>query len=43
MTVNVQDWKLPAAPEDFDAAAGFTLEADAACASGPAVRLVVNP
>jgi hypothetical protein len=43
MTVNVQDWKLPVAPEDFDAAAGFTLEPDAACASGLAVRLVVNP
>jgi hypothetical protein len=43
MTVNVQDWKLPVPPEDFDAAAGFTLEPDAACASGLAVRLVVNP
>jgi hypothetical protein len=43
MKVNVQDWKLPVAPEDFDAAAGFTLEADSACASGLAVRLVENP
>jgi hypothetical protein len=43
MRVNVHHSKLPVAPEDFDAAAGFTLEADAACASGLAVRLVVNP
>jgi hypothetical protein len=43
MKVNVQEWKLPVAPEDFDAAAGFTLEPDDACASGLAVRLVANP
>lgn len=42
MRVNVQDWKLPVAPEEFDAAAGFTLEPDGACTSGLAVRLVVN-
>jgi len=44
MTVNVQDWKLPVPPESFDAAAGFTVESDAACpATGLAVRLVSNP
>lgn len=43
MKVNVQDWKLPVPPEDFDAAAGFTVEPDGACAdSGLAVRLVAN-
>jgi hypothetical protein len=43
MAVNIQARKLPVPPEDFDAAAGFTLEQDAACASGLAVRLVINP
>jgi hypothetical protein len=43
MAVSIQARKLPVPPEDFDAADGFTLEQDAACASGLAVRLVVNP
>lgn len=42
MKVNVQDWKLPVPPEAFDAAAGFTLEENEACASGLAVLLVMN-
>lgn len=44
MRVNVQDWKLLVPPEAFDAAAGFTIERDGACAApGLAVRLVENP
>jgi hypothetical protein len=39
MTVNVRRSELPAAAEEFDAAVGFTLEPDAACASGLAVLI----
>jgi hypothetical protein len=39
MTVNVRRSELPAAAEAFDAAVGFTLEPDAACASGLAVLI----
>ena len=43
MDVNVRMSALPEAPSAFNAAAGFTLEQDPACASGLAVRLVQNP
>ncbi len=40
MTVNVRADQLPVAPSAFDAAVGFTIQPDAACASGLAVRTV---
>jgi hypothetical protein len=43
MNVNVRLSDLPEAPSAFNAAAGFTLEKDSACASGLAVLLVQNP
>jgi hypothetical protein len=43
MNVNVRQAELPIPPEAVDAAAGFTLEPDAACATGLGVRLVANP
>lgn len=43
MSVNVLQAALPVPPGDLDAAAGFTIQADAACPSGLAVRLVINP
>ena len=39
MNVNVQKSSLPVAPEAFDAAVGFTIQADTACASGLAVQI----
>ena len=39
MNVNVQKSSLPVAPEAFDAAVGFTLQPDTACASGLAVQI----
>lgn len=42
MSVNVRVAKLPVPPEAIDAAAGFTVEPDGACASGLGVRLVEN-
>ena len=39
MNVNVRRSSLPVAPEAFDAAVGFTLQADTACASGLAVQI----
>lgn len=38
MRVNVRTSKLPVAPGAFDAATGFTVQHEAACASGLAVR-----
>ncbi len=38
MRVNVRASKLPVAPQAFDVATGFTVQHDAACASGLAVR-----
>jgi hypothetical protein len=38
MKVNVRKSKLPVAPQAFDLATGFTVQHDAACASGLAVR-----
>ena len=40
MVVNVSLDSLPVAPSAFDAAVGFTIEGDSACASGLAVRIV---
>jgi hypothetical protein len=40
MRVNVALRDLPVAPSAFDAAVGFTIEGDHACASGLAVRVV---
>jgi hypothetical protein len=40
MTVNVRADRLPVAPSAFDAAVGFTIQPDSACASGLAVRTV---
>ena len=40
MWVNVALDDLPVAPSAFDAAVGFTIEPDAACGSGLAVRVV---
>lgn len=40
MVVNVSLDSLPVAPSAFDAAVGFTIEGDSACASGLAVRMV---
>jgi len=39
MAVNVQKSALPVAPEAFDAAVGFTIQPDSACASGLAVQI----
>lgn len=39
MNVNVRKSSLPVAPEAFDAAVGFTIQPDAACASGLAVQI----
>ncbi len=39
MDVNVRKSALPVAPEAFDAAVGFTIQPDAACASGLAVQI----
>jgi len=39
MTVNVAASDLPEAPDRFNAAAGFTIQKDSACASGLAVQL----
>ena len=39
MRVNVRKSKLPVAPQAFDLATGFTVQHDAACASGLAVRV----
>jgi hypothetical protein len=38
MKVNVRKRTLPVAPQAFDAATGFTVQQDAACASGLGVR-----
>jgi hypothetical protein len=43
MTVNVRQSELPFALEAFDAAVGFSVEADAACDSGLAVVIRNNP
>lgn len=40
MTVNVRADELPVAASAFDAAVGFTIQPDAACASGLAVRTI---
>lgn len=40
MDVNVRSDKLPVSPAAFDAAVGFTIQPDSACASGLAVRIV---
>lgn len=40
MTVNVRADQLPVAPSAFDAAVGFTIQPDSACASGLAVLTV---
>jgi len=39
MAVNVSASDLPEPPDRFNAAAGFTLQTDSACASGLAVQL----
>ncbi len=39
MTVNVAASDLPESPDRFNAAAGFTIQKDSACASGLAVQL----
>jgi len=43
MQINVSASDLPVAPSAFDAAVGFTIQGDGACASGLAVRLLINP
>jgi len=43
MRINVSASDLPLAPSAFDAAVGFTIQGDPACASTLAVRLSINP
>ena len=43
MRINVRASALPVAPSAFDAAVGFTIQGDPACASTLAVRLSINP
>lgn len=43
MRINVMAADLPVAPSAFDAAVGFTIQGDPACASTLAVRLSINP
>jgi hypothetical protein len=40
ITLSIRADRLPVAPAAIDAAVGFTIQADAACASGLAVRVV---
>jgi hypothetical protein len=40
MDVDVRSDQLPVGPSAFDAAVGFTIQPDSACASGLAVRVV---